>query len=245
MTGTIERSVPGTPETRGIRPPRPERPPISSMTDVVAPSETKKSQSPFGPRDAGQPMDLDEFEAAEFEPGYRYELIHGVLVVTPPPLEEERDANEELGHWLRAYKDSHPQGGSLDLSLPEQNVRTSGQNRRCDRAIWAGLARRPRTRGPVRERDAPTIIVEFPSSRPADQRRDYMEKGSEYRDLGIKEYWIIDRFSRTMTVHRRHGASWTKSVLGETGTYTTQLLPGFELPLRRLLAVSDEPGLLG
>ena len=49
------------------------------------------------------PISLDEFESAEFEPGYRYELIHRVLVVTQPPLEEERDVNEELGHWLRNY----------------------------------------------------------------------------------------------------------------------------------------------
>jgi hypothetical protein len=51
---------------------------------------------PLGPLDAGMPLTLDEFDEAEFEMGYRYELIHGVLVVTPPPLEEERDSNEEL-----------------------------------------------------------------------------------------------------------------------------------------------------
>ena len=35
---------------------------------------------PYGPRDAGIPLTLDEFEHAEFEEGFRYELIHGVLV---------------------------------------------------------------------------------------------------------------------------------------------------------------------
>lgn len=94
-------------------------------------------------------MDLDEFEAAEFEPGYRYELIHGILVVTPPPLEEERDANEELGRWLRNYKESHPEGKALDLTLPEHNLRTLGQNRRADRVLWIGLGRRPRTGDPL------------------------------------------------------------------------------------------------
>ena len=84
----------------------------------------EKLTTPLGPRDAGVPLSLAEFESAEFEPGYRYELIHGVLVVTPPPLEEERDANEELGRWLRNYQESHPEGKSLDLTLPEQNIRT-------------------------------------------------------------------------------------------------------------------------
>jgi Uma2 family endonuclease len=186
------------------------------------------------------PMTLDEFDEADFELGYRYELIHGVLVVTPPPLEEERDANEELGRWLRNYKESHAQGKSLDLTLPEQNVRTIGQNRRCDRVIWAGLGRRPRSRGPFARRDTPTIVVEFTASRPADQRRDYEEKKLEYRDIGVREYWIIDRFRRTLTVYGWRGSRWVKRVIGQADTYSTPLLPGFELSLARLLAISDE-----
>lgn len=200
---------------------------------------TSQLTPPLGPRDAGMPMTLDEFEAAEFEEGYRYELIHGVLVVTPPPLEEERDANEELGHWLRRYQDSHPQGSALDLTLPEQNIRTLRQNRRCDRAIWTGLGRRPRVRGPVARRDTPSIIAEFPSSRPADQRRDYGEKKIEYRDIDVKEYWIIDRFRRVMTVYLWRGTRWTRKTVREGETYRTPLLPGFELPLDLLLAVTD------
>lgn len=196
--------------------------------------------APLGPRDAGVPMSLDEFEAADFVPGYRYELVHGVLIVTPPPLEEERDANEELGRWLRNYQESHPQGKALDLTLPEQNLRTKTQNRRCDRAIWCGLGRSPRTRGPVAARDVPAIVVEFPSSRPADQRRDYEEKQREYRDLGVQEYWIIDRFNRSMLVYSRQGKRWKKRAFTRRDVYGTPLLPGFELNLAKLLAVSDK-----
>jgi Uma2 family endonuclease len=195
--------------------------------------------APLGPRDAGVPLSLDEFEAADFEEGHRYELIHGVLVVTPAPLEEERDANEELGHWLRNYRESHPQGRMLDLTLPEQNLRTIGQNRRVDRVIWAGLGRRPRTRGPAARRDVPTIVVEFPSSRPADMRRDYEEKRIEYRDVGVQEYWIIDRFRRAMIVYLWRGEKWSKRTIGEKDVYRTPILPGFELPLVKLLAISD------
>lgn len=195
---------------------------------------------PLGPRDAGVPMSLDEFEAADYEPGYRYELIHGVLVVSPAPLEEERDANEELGRWLRNYQESHPQGKALDLTLPEHNLRTIAQNRRCDRAVWTGLGRPPRTRGPAARRDTPSIVVEFPSSRPADQRRDYDEKRVEYRDIGVKEYWIVDRFRRAMTVYSWRGEKWVKRVVTEKDAHRTPLLPGFELSLRRLLAVADK-----
>jgi Uma2 family endonuclease len=196
--------------------------------------------APLGPRDAGVPMSLDEFEAADFELGYRYELINGILVVSPSPLEEERDANEELGHWLRNYQESSRRGKALELTLPEHNIRTRTNNRRCDRAIWCGLGRRPRTRGPVKNRDVPAIIVEFPSSRPADQRRDYVEKQLEYRDLGVREYWIIDRFRRRMTVWHWTNRTWTRRELGERATYRTELLPGFKVPLAKLFRIADK-----
>jgi len=208
---------------------------MASILESIGPG----TENPLGPRDAGIPLTLDEFEEGRFEEGYRYELINGVLVVSPPPLEEERDANEELGHLFRLYKETHPGGKTLDLTLPEHNLRTRLQNRRCDRAIWTGLGRMPRTRGPVRRRDAPSIVVEFPSSRPADQRRDYDEKRIEYRDLGVQEYWIIDRFRRTMTIYSWRGKRWVKRVVKEGETYSTSLLPGFELSLAHLLAVSD------
>jgi Uma2 family endonuclease len=186
------------------------------------------------------PMTLDEFDEASFRAGYRCELIHGVLVVTPPPSVKERDANEDLGYLLRTYQESHPQGRALDLTVPEHNVRTKTQNRRCDRAIWAGLGRLPQTEGPVRRRDLPTIVVEFSSSRPADMRRDFDEKRIEYRDAGIREYWIIDRFRRTMAVYSWRGKRWVKRVVSEGESYSTPLLPGFVLELNRMLRVWDK-----
>jgi Uma2 family endonuclease len=194
---------------------------------------------PYGPRDAGIPLTPDEFEAAEFAEGFRYELIHGVLVVNAAPLEEERDANQELGYWLLAYQRSHPQGKSLDLTLPEHDLRTGRYVRRADRVIWTGLGRLPRTRGLVRRRDIPSIVVEFPSARPADMRRDYDEKRVEYRDLGVREYWIFDRFRRALTVYRWQGKRWAKLAVPESEIYATPLLTGFQLAVAALLAVSD------
>jgi Uma2 family endonuclease len=105
--------------------------------------------------------------------------------------------------------------------------------------LWIGLGRLPRTRGLHRRRDVPAIVVEFSSSRPADQRRDYAEKRIEYRDLGVREYGIVDRFRRTMTVYYWRGSRWVKRLVNATETYATPLLPGFELPLGKLLAISD------
>jgi hypothetical protein len=48
--------------------------------------------------DATKEFTFDEFEAAEFDLDFRYELVHGLVIVLPIPPAEVRDANEHLGH---------------------------------------------------------------------------------------------------------------------------------------------------
>ena len=119
------------------------------------------------------------------DPDWRYELVNGFLIVCPPPLENERDPNEELGHWLRSYRDSHEQGHHLDLTLAEHQVIVSNNRRRADRAIWCGLGRLPR-RG-----EMPTIVVEFVSR----GRRNWVLPGFELplkRLLEFATRWADD-----------------------------------------------------
>jgi len=186
----------------------------------------------LGPGLAGTLMTPEEFDAVEdYDEAHRYELIRGVLVVTPVPLPQEAGPNELLGHWLLTYRDQHPQGAALDYSLMEQYVRTEDSRRRADRLIWAGLGRLPKVK-----RDVPTIAVEFVSASKRDRWRDYIEKRNEYLALGVLEYWIIDRFRRTLTVCR---ADAEDRIVAEGGTYRPALLPGFELPMAPLLAAAD------
>lgn len=166
---------------------------------------------------------------------FRYELINGVVVVNPPPSDSEAGPNDELGRLLRNYKADHPQGKSLDDTFYERDVRTSVGIRRVDRAIYAGLGRKPHSR-----KDLPTIIVEFVSPGKRAYLRDYEEKRAEYLAVGTQEYWVIDRFARTMTVFFAAPADPAYRVVLEKEAYNTPLLTGFELPLQRLLQLADE-----
>jgi Uma2 family endonuclease len=200
-----------------------------SVTQVVSPPK-------LGPASAGVPMTPEEFDAVdEWDENYRYELIHGVLVVSPLPLEQEADPNDDLGYLLRHYRRNHPQGSALDKTLPERFVRTQTSRRRADRVIWAGLGRRPDPK-----LDVPTIVAEFVSEGKRNYKRDYEEKRREYREIGVIEYWIIDRFQRTMSVFSNQPGVAPTRVVAATETYQTPLLPGFELPLATLLAAADE-----
>jgi Uma2 family endonuclease len=187
----------------------------------------------LGPRSAGQLLTPAEFDRARFRDGWRYELINEVLVVSPIPSRMVRNPNDELGCWLRNYQEVHPQGSSLDATIYAETIETKQNRRHADRAIWAGLGRHPE------EGDPPTIVAEFVSAGKVNQERDYVAKRAEYREIGVREYWIIDRFRRTLTVFRFSGKSDKEQVIPEKQNYETPLLPGFVLPLARLLTFAD------
>src|ERR1022692_646301 len=97
-----------------------------TMAIATLPRKRKKKPqtSVFGIESNGVLMTPEEFDHAEFDELWDYELINGVLIVSPIPLRQEADPNEELGYMLRLYHDSHPKGKSLDFTLGEQYVKT-------------------------------------------------------------------------------------------------------------------------
>jgi Uma2 family endonuclease len=197
----------------------------------IAPA--KVSRLRLGPRSAGLLLTTKEFDRARVEEGWRYELINGVLIVSPIPSPEERDPNGELEYWLRQYRDGHRQGSSLDATLSEQEIRTKSNRRRADRVIWAGLGRLPEAG------EAPTIVVEFVSEGKVNQERDYVAKRAEYREIGVHQYWVIDRFRRALTVYDFRGEKDEEHLIPEGKTFESSLLPGFVLDVKRLLTFAD------
>ena len=107
--------------------------------------------------------------------------------------------------------------------------------RLAHRAIWAGMRRRPNV-----IMDPPTIAVEFVSGSPRDRLREYVDKRGDYRDAGIGDYWIVDRFQRTMTVIINGRGYVREQVIEEFQRYETPRLPGFSLPVAEILSVADQ-----
>ena len=199
----------------------------------MATATVKRRAAVIGPEHNGILMTPWEFDRAEFAEGWRYELVHGVLIVSSTPSRNERDPNQELGYLLRVYQDTHPRGAILDATLPEETVATGDNRRRADRVIWTGLGRLP-ARG-----DVPSVIIEFVSAGRRSWLRDYETKRDEYKAIGVKQYWIVNRFDHTMTVYSFQAGKARRRVYRQNQTFKTDLLPGFELPLARLFALAD------
>ena len=123
--------------------------------------------------------------------------------MSPIPLPEVAGPNELLGRLLLNYQEDHPRGSALDDTLPQQYVRTRRHLRLADRLIWTGLGRLPDVR-----RDLPSIAVEFVSGTgPRAQQFYYADKREEYLAVGIREYWIFDRFPQVQ-VSQPTMSSW-------------------------------------
>ncbi|MEM1304260.1 MAG: Uma2 family endonuclease, partial [Planctomycetota bacterium] len=138
--------------------------------------ETAALPAPIGPNANGMLMTAEEYDSADdWVDGYRYELIHGVLIVSPPAGIGERSPNDYLGYLLINYQESHAKGDALDGTAPEQEITIGQARRRADRAIWVGLGRPPK---PLQ--DTPAIAIEFVSESKRDRQRDYVEKRAEY-----------------------------------------------------------------
>ena len=95
----------------------------------------------LGPPSAGMLLTTAEFDRARFQQGCCYELINGVVVVSPTPSRKERQPNEELGYLLRHYQLTHRQGSLLDLALHEETI--EGKRVRPRRS-WPSSCRRVR-----------------------------------------------------------------------------------------------------
>jgi hypothetical protein len=71
----------------------------------------------------GTLMSPEEFDAAtDWDDAFCYELLNGVLIVTPSPSPGERGPNDLLAHWLLNYQENDPEGSCLNVTLPEHTL---------------------------------------------------------------------------------------------------------------------------
>jgi Uma2 family endonuclease len=150
------------------------------------------------------------------------------------PSVEEIGPSELLGHLLFQYQQSPAGQAILDASLPQQYVYTRSSRRLADRVIWTGLGGFPDVQA-----DVPTIAVEFVSGDIRDRRRDYVDKRRQYADAGIHQYWIFDRFQRALTVIDYLKKRQMEQVVTKFMSFESSFLPGFELPVGRILENAD------
>ncbi len=188
----------------------------------------------LSPADDGRRMSLEDFEHAESEDGRCFELSRGVITFMDVPNRPHFCQVDALRRHIFGYDYNHPGRicrvlGALECKLladefeserhPDLAIYLTQEPERDDSGIWRVWI--------------PEIVVEIVSL--GSGLRDYEEKREEYLAIGIKEYWIFDFDKQEMHALRRWGGQWREKVLRPGDTYTTRLLPGFELPVSAVL----------
>lgn len=187
-----------------------------------------------GPADHGRRMSLDGFDRATGVEGYLYELGKGVIQVVNVPGGNHAGQFQEVRDQLVGYRLANPGvitfvGGSGEAKLL---IAPAQSERHPDVLVY----KTPRPKGAdIWSVWVPEIVVEIVS--PGSAKRDYEEKPGEYLALGVKEYWIIDAAKQQMLALTRWRGQWRETVVKPTRKkYTTPLLRGFALDLRRVVA---------
>jgi Uma2 family endonuclease len=186
-----------------------------------------------GPADHGRRMSLEEFDTAEGVEGRAYELSRGVVVVTDVPNPPHGDTIYEAREQLSAYSRAHPgvihrvySGAECKLLIADTE-----SERHPDLAIYKTPC--PGHDSTVWSAWIPEIVIEVVSVDSGE--RHYNEKADDYLRFGVQEYWVIDKAAGRVRVHLRRSGRWQISDVA-SGTYTTKLLPGFELNVAAVLA---------
>ena len=187
----------------------------------------------LGPGDHGRRLPYDEFMAADYEGGYKYEIIDGELYVSPLPNPGQEWVETELLFRLYDYAREHPEVINhvsnktrvFVHSRPEATVPEP------DLAAYQDYPQRPPRGGRRWETVSPVLVAEVIS--PSDPNKDLVRNVELYWQVpSIKEYWIFDLrplADYPLVVYRRQARKWKIIKLAAGETYTTRLLPGFEL----------------
>ncbi|HTU93094.1 MAG TPA: Uma2 family endonuclease [Gemmataceae bacterium] len=151
------------------------------------------------------------------------DLIDGVIYMSSP---ENTDANtlfgwlfRLIGDFVEEYELGEVYGSRVAFRLGESHgpepdiafVRTERLH----------IVQRGFVEGP------PDLAIEIVS--PDSVERDYVRKREQYRQAGVKEYWIVDEMEQRVVLLKRSASGAYREIKSRKGVLHSQVLTGFWL----------------
>ena len=128
--------------------------------------------------------------------GNTYELVDGELFVTPAPSTRHEELATELRYILDPYVRAQRLGR---VRTPHSVVQTQGSQVEPDLMVRPDTPTLPLTWA---EMPTPSLVVEVASR--TTRRRDNQQKRAFYLRIGVPEYWMVDRETRSIRVVKPH-----------------------------------------
>jgi Uma2 family endonuclease len=172
----------------------------------------------------GLRMTADDYLAAP-DDGHRYELINGVVCMSPSPTPIHQEVVLEIGSQIRNHLTRRRVGRcfiDVDVRLTEALVyRPDVVFLSAERSAHCG----------ARITVVPDLVVEVIS--PDSRRYDHETKKGDYERCGVGEYWLVDPEKREFVFYRLENGRYERAVV-PGDTFASQIIPGFELDLRQV-----------
>jgi Uma2 family endonuclease len=189
----------------------------------------------LGPSDHGRHVTEEDWEGANLERGYRYEVIDGRLLVSPTPDLPYNIVEEWLRDCWKDYARQHPEvvnfvSQGARIFIPGRPRLTVPQP---DLAAYANFPLTAPRRQLNWRQINPVFVAEVLS--PDDPDKDLVRNVELYMLVSsIREYWILDgRGDQVqLLVYRRRGPRWQNVIEWTEGeTVTSRHFPGLAVTL--------------
>jgi Uma2 family endonuclease len=165
--------------------------------------------------------------------GKRYELIEGELHVTTQPSLEHQIVSDAVLIALHAWNRTL---GAKGLAVSAPGIILAADEAFAPDVVWYSAERLQSHRRPDGKfYGPPDLAVEVLSRGAKNEKRDRELKPARYAFWGVREYWLVDRFARTVQIYRPDGPAYVlAATLGADHAITSPLLPGFACPVAEL-----------
>lgn len=190
-----------------------------------------------------RPLTVADFESFP-DDGNRYEIMGGMLSVSPAPTLDHQRIALRIAAALELYFDDVRTGevfiAPVDVELSNFDV--------IEPDVVVVLDANASIKHKRRIVGAPDIVVEVIS--PSSAKRDRVRKAALYAINGVREYWLVDPERNMFEVLALRRGNYT-ALRQPEGFVQSQVLDGFQIELARLFRAptagtrttseSDEP----
>ena len=181
------------------------------------------------PQYAGLRMAADEFLQIS-EDGFNYELIDGIVMMTPSPTPKHQAVLMEIAAQIALYLRNHPAGQVFpETDVPLGRGPTGGDLVYRPELVFLRSERLPEITDRIT--GAPDLVVEVVSR--GSRRFDSETKKNDYERAGVLEYWLIDPERNEMIFFRLERGGFVE-VAPQADGFASTAVPGFVLDLVRV-----------
>ena len=162
----------------------------------------------------------------------RYEIVDGVLIMPPAPTPDHQWIMMELFAPLREFVNDRDLGvvlaAPVDLVIQREPLRTRQPDILYLSADRTGIRGRAELRTLRFLEIPPDLVAEVLS--PSNTRRDIEDKLEDYRQIGVKECWLISPEAETIEVLRLSAtAAVTEAIFGANDTLSSEVVGDFTM----------------